>query len=331
MLDPHGLTNMELGLAYVDINSATEPFLLDLGVTALYNSVRWCNVQPQNHAEFNWSVYDFEFSEEQRLGITSVRSISHTPAWLARASEYSYWTSPPTEMRHWSEFIRKLVERYPGRTWTIWAEPDNYPPRESPNLVCFTGSAEEYGEMLKTAYAAAKNADPSCRIGVGGLVGATINGSFPYQVFDGQPENRLVFLETLIKKNFLQYADFVGLDSYGFGYGGVQNIRNGISLIRKMTRRKPMMILETGAKLTRTDKIDPEKYKHQYGHEPVTQETVAGLLLSVAKMASDFEIEKVFWLTLMDSDWGLINRRGGKHLAYPLFKQLKKHPSMVND
>lgn len=316
----------ELGLAYVDLNDETAAWLEDLNVKTIYNSLRWCNVQPNSMDHFNWSTYDFDFSLEKKYGIQSVRSLSHTPAWASKADTgYPVWTSPPNNMAAWANFIKELVKRYPGRTWTIWAEPDNYPPRESQDLICWTGSAADYGELLKTSYLIGKREDPSCTIGIGGLVGATINGSYPYAVFGKQNEDRFVFLEELSSKGYLSFCDFIGLDCYAFGYGGFQNIRHGIHRARGLSRRKTLWIMETGCKLTRTDKIDSETYKKEYGHEPVTQETSAGLLLHVYQVAQEYDIPRVFWLTLKQSDWGLVNRLGKKYLTYNAFKLLSKH------
>lgn len=317
---------MELGLAYVDLCLNSISFIKDLNVTDLYHSVRWCNVQPRSETEYSWATYDFEFQLEREYGLSSVRSISHTPQWaIDTKNDYPHWTNPP-DINHWINFITQLITRYPGRTWTIWAEPDNYPPRESKDLVCFTGTSEQYGEMLKTAYEIAKKIDPTCSIGMGGLVGATINGSFEYDVFAGQTEDRLVFLEDLAHKGYLKYCDFIGADSYAYGYGGIQNIKNGLSRIRKISRRKTIWILETGCKLTRTDKIDPILFKKKFGHETVTQETSAGLLFSMCKICEEFEIPKMFWVKLQDSDWGLVNRIGKKHLSYYMFKYLSLFP-----
>lgn len=317
---------MELGLAYVDLSPLAIEWLQDLNVFSLYNSVRWCNIQPQKD-KYIWDTYDFEFAEEKKYGLNSVRAISHSPLWAVQASSDEYWTHPPHDINDWVVFIKNLVNRYRGRTWTIWAEPDNYPPREDPKLICFTGTASQYGEMLKNAYKTAKKEDPSCTIGIGGLVGATINGSHQYDVFGGQKENRLVFLESLAENNYLQYADFIGADAYAFGYGGIQNVKQGLSSIRKISRRKKIIILEAGCKLTRTDKVNPQEYKKRFGHEAVTQETSAGLLFSMCKICEEFEIEKMFWVTLQDSDWGLVNRLENKHLTYFMFKYLSFFPS----
>lgn len=315
---------MELGISYVEINEERKEYLIDLGVKHIYNTIRWCNIQPRSADEFIWNSYDFEFEQEKSLGITGVRAISHTPVWAAQFDN-PYWTSPPKSLTDWCIFIKTLVLRYPGRTWTIWAEPDNYPPRESKDLICFTGTAESYAEMLESAYTTAKKWDPSCTIGIGGLLGVTINGSFPYAVFNDQKEDRLVFLEKLVDLGMMHFADMIGLDAYFFGYGGMQNIRQGISRIRKITKRKPMWILETGCKITPVDKIGHQNYKQQYGHEPVTQESAAGLMFSLCKLANEFDIKKIFWLTLQSSEWGLVNRLGRKHLTYHMFKMLNRY------
>lgn len=312
---------VELGLAYVDISDQTAEWLKDLRVRYLYSSLRWCNVQPRDPNNYVWTNYDVEFEKERTLGISSVRAITHTPAWASRNVEgYDYWRSPPCSLKEWELFIKELVIRYPGRTWTIWAEPDNYPPRDSPSFVCFTGTADDYAEMLRSAYIIAKKHDPSCSVGLGGLVGATLNGSYPYPIFEGHPEDRLVFLERLVELKCMRYCDFVGMDCYAYRYGGVKNVRNGISRIRKITRRKPLWVLETGCKIL---PMDNSVSNDRFGHEAVTQETHAGFLLFMYKLCEEFDVSRMYWLTLQCSSWGLVNRLGRRHLAYEMFRLLQ--------
>lgn len=81
---------------------------------------------------------------------------------------------------YWGYFVFKTVERYRGRVrfWEMWNEPDLKD--EHGNGVFWSGSREDYYQLLKVGYLAAKAADPSAVVLFGGLAYWTDPGFFPY-------------------------------------------------------------------------------------------------------------------------------------------------------
>jgi hypothetical protein len=68
----------------------------------------------------------------------------------------------------WANFVRMMVTRYKGRIrhWIIWNEPDL---QHGDDLgLVWAGSVEDYYQLLKVAYLAAKEVDPACKIHVTG-------------------------------------------------------------------------------------------------------------------------------------------------------------------
>lgn len=309
--------------------SVTEPrlkLMQDLGCTEFYSAVEWCNVH-KAPGQFFWSQLDKEFALEEEYGIKSIRTILHTPLWASGANKdqckYKPWSYPPRTLAYYARFCEALVKRYPGREWIMWGEADNAPPREDPKLIQWTGDIETYVEMAKQAYVAMKSADDNCKVGLTSLVAATLNGEYATVVENGQPLNRLPFFDKMLQMDMGEYCDFIPLDLYCWGYGGAKNFIAGIRNIKRIMAenkvKKPIYIVECGAKIT-----PPEgKMRQLLHHEVVNEETQAGFLLRAYKWATENKIEKLFWHTLKDSNWGIFNRLEKPHLSYYSFKAIK--------
>lgn len=314
---------MEVGVGYVQLNDETSTLLKDLEVRFLYNSLKWRNIEYKK-GTFDFSRYDQELNLEKKLGFNSVRYLGHTSLWASTApsnSPYPYWAYPPKDIEYWKRFIGKVVRRYPGREWSIWAEQDNTPPREDPSVVCFVGSPKDYFVLLKTAYEVAKNEDKRSRIGLGALVAGTLNGAFPTVVENGKPLNRLPFFEKLIELGSENYCDFVCADIFCYGYGGFRNFVEGIRKIRNLTK-KPIMITETGARISHPK--GQLKTNPAFHHEIVTPETQCGFLFNAYQVASEAEVECMFWTKLISSEWGLVSNNRRRHLSYYAFKAIRQ-------
>lgn len=110
-------------------------------------------------------------------GIRTVPTILLSPAWAARYP--GRFGSPPKKPGHYANFVRAMVRRYgpggsfwgerpdlayvPIRDWQIWNEPAlDYYWSDQP-------FARGYVRLLKRAYSAVKQADPSARVVLAGL------------------------------------------------------------------------------------------------------------------------------------------------------------------
>ncbi len=299
----------------------------ELGCSSFYSTIEWCNAHraPDN---FSWSYYDKEFELEEEFGITSIRAILHTPMWASGVDsdncKYQSIAYPPRTLEYYGRFCSTLVRRYPGREWVLWGEPDNHPPREDAKLIQWAGDAETYAKMIKYAYVEMKKADEHCVVGLGSLVGATLNGEFPTVVENGEPLNKLDFFETLLRLGIGEYCDFIPLDLYCYGYGGPRNFIIGIRKIKELMAKyhvkKPLYVVECGAKMTPPD----GKIAQTFHHQVVTEETQAGFLMHAYKWAKENKIEKMYWHTLKESNWGLVNRHNKKHVSWYSFKAILK-------
>ncbi len=118
-------------------------------------------------------------------GMRVIMMVQNTPCWASsaprsllracvpgRASRANSW--PPTEAAKFASFVAYLAQRYGPRLAAIeiWNEPDQA------NEAYFAGpnKAARYAAMLRAAYPAIKQADPSVSVLGGSLVGS--NGAF---------------------------------------------------------------------------------------------------------------------------------------------------------
>jgi hypothetical protein len=120
----------------------------------------WYRVEPEK-GRFVWN--DQEIDALRERGFLIFANLGHPPRWAGREGEKSWWGSPapPRDMSEWENYVFRTVEHYRARIqyWEVWNEPywKGF----------FTGTPEEYAELLKVAYRTIKRADPQAVV-VGG-------------------------------------------------------------------------------------------------------------------------------------------------------------------
>jgi len=316
---------MKVGVTSWSVDRNQLQLIKQLGCEELYSTVEWCNAHKAPDL-YNWSQYDSEFRLEQEFNLKSVRTILHTPLWASGVDpndcKFRPTSYPPRTLEYYGKFCGALVRRYPGREWILGGEVDNNWPREDPKVVQWAGDIETYVKMAKYAYVEMKKVDPKCTVGMSSLVSATLNGEFPTVVENGQPLSKLPVFDKMLELGMGEYSDFIPLDLYCYGYGGSKNFLAGIRKVKetmaKYHVKKPIYITECGAKITPSD----GKVAQTFHHEVVTEETQAGFLMHAYRWAKENKIEKFFWHTLQDSNWGLLNRFNKKHLAWYSFRSI---------
>ena len=123
----------------------------------------WRVVEPEK-GRFVWR--DAEIDDLRNRGFTILANLGHPPLWAGRPhpqdQDHGSWTSaPPRDIAEWENYVFKTVEHFRDRIrhWEVWNEP------------CwqgfFSGTPEEYAELLKVAYRAIKRADPQAVV-IGG-------------------------------------------------------------------------------------------------------------------------------------------------------------------
>jgi hypothetical protein len=151
------------------------------GVGWAREELSWANIEPGRKGSWNWGYFDKRIGQMAGAGYGIIGMLLTTPEWArvpdckARArgaATYEYWC-PPANVRDYSDFVWTIVERYDGdgvmdapgspriAAWQIWNEPS------AP--LTWPGTPAEYGHMLVEAYKAAKAADETATITLGGV------------------------------------------------------------------------------------------------------------------------------------------------------------------
>ncbi|HIE51245.1 MAG TPA: hypothetical protein EYP85_05760 [Armatimonadetes bacterium] len=200
------------------------------------NYVQWHWVEPEP-GQFRW--YDAEIGLLRRMGFALLGTLCRPPLWAGRPGEehrrYGDWTSsPPRSLEEFANYVRRTVEHYRHhiRVWEIWNEPYG--------AGFFSGTPEEYAEVLKVGYRACKEVDPEC----------TVLGLCAYP---GLPE----WIERVLRVVGTDYFDVLSYHTYftpgqvrepegGGDPPLVQDVQRMQELMREYGEEKPIWHTEGG-------------------------------------------------------------------------------------
>jgi hypothetical protein len=130
--------------------------------------LRWDVIQPASAADWKpANVPDPVIAGELAAGREVVAVLIGTPAWASVQGGRSSRDVP--DMFQWEAFARRVAQQYRGRIhhWIIWNEPDVWDENHPGST--WTGTVEDYYRLLKTAYLAIKDVDPTEKVYVAGL------------------------------------------------------------------------------------------------------------------------------------------------------------------
>jgi hypothetical protein len=205
----------------VNSGSALMPLWAAAGVRWVRaNQFAWRKVEPRP-GQFDFSAADATVDAADRMGMQTFAVVHQSPVWAARHGRAS---DPPKDFAAWGRYIETLVRRYRDRVhvWEIWNEPDI--------AEFWTGSAEDYVTLLRTAYAAAKRADPHCLVMSAGP--------------DGSGED---FLQRIVRLGVTNYCDLVGFHPYGDLPDGPQRRMRAVwRILNHYHVKKPVWATEIG-------------------------------------------------------------------------------------
>lgn len=180
----------------------------------------WANCEAQPGVR-DYSAAETGLASAEREGLAVVGMINGNPGWATTSGSR---LAPPKDWTAWERHVEQVVARFRDRVhvWEIWNEPDIEE--------FWTGSAEEYVELLKHAYAGAKRADPGCLVMSAGL--------------DGSGE---VFLNRILGLGAGEYCDLIGAHPYA-GSSSLAAYR--LRLMRRILTfhhlAKPLWVTEVG-------------------------------------------------------------------------------------
>jgi hypothetical protein len=139
--------------------------LQSLGVQNVRIQLPWAGVQLFGPDAYDWRAVDMAVDAAQKRNMGVLAVLSATPWWAGQP----YLSGQPDSPEAYAKFVGTVADRYKGRisAYEIWNEP---------NARIFLDPVDPaaYTELLKVAYPAIKNADPSAIV-VAGAVAAILN------------------------------------------------------------------------------------------------------------------------------------------------------------
>lgn len=221
---------------------------------------------------FDWKGADAEVNTgTSGEGVDLLPIFGYTPKWASSGpnGETGY---PPKDLRDWSDFVYRMVDRYKHNVkyWEVWNEPD---------IGFWSGTIQQYADLLKSACVAAKKADPECRIVFGGTAGVN-----------------LPFIERVYQNGGKYYFDVMAVHPYQWGdtfndewFAG--QLRDLYRLMRKYgDGHKEIWLTEFG---------------WSSGDKNITEDVQARLLAQcfiTSLTLPDANVTKAFWFSV--KDWG---------------------------
>jgi hypothetical protein len=232
--------------AMADLNAGWERLILP-----------WDQIQPDGPddvSRLGITISDGQLQSELDRGVHVVGLLEFTPGW-AQANPDAGRRSPPRNLglpfddpdNYWGHFVSMTVGHYAGRIddWVIWNEPD-FRPGDPGAGGSFTwlGSEEEFAQLLKVGYLAAKRANPKATVSFPGT-------SYWVDLLSDRAQFYERAMDILsrdpdaVGSNF--YHDVVALNLYR----APDDIYRVYSLIKQIQKRfgvdKPVWLTETNA------------------------------------------------------------------------------------
>jgi len=129
------------------------------GVTCVRFDFLWQDMEPQEGV-WSFGKYDYlvDLLTQNQIRILGV--LSYSTSWSG-----DDWNYPPYDNATFVNYASRVISRYKDKVkyWEIWNEPD------STTYWKVRDEMKGYTRLLKEVYTAAKRADPSCKIVLGGL------------------------------------------------------------------------------------------------------------------------------------------------------------------
>ncbi len=203
----------------------------------------WEEAEPRK-GQFDWTKFDDMVSRFENHHMQVIARLDRPPNWTKKDARFKQ--GPPDNLNDFGDFVFAFVTRYGARVRDIqiWNEPNLWdewggrPP-----------DAARYLELLKVAYARAKQANPSVRV-LSAPLAPTLEES-PFAISD------LTYLEQLYRLGAQDYFDILSANAFGQELppddppqAGVLNFAR-VALLRRLMEkygdaRKPVWINEYG-------------------------------------------------------------------------------------
>lgn len=196
----------------------TAAMLRDAGVTNARQSFSWCELETEGRGVYwdrpnnkpSWQKYDQIVDILAASGVRVTARLDNAPTWSRTGNTENIpgncQKGPPTDLNAYADFVRAFTAHYRGKLAAvqIWNEP---------NLgVEWAGeplNAVRYTDMLRRAYAAAKQGDPDVTVVTAAL--APTKAESPVGISD------LTYYEQMYQAGAKGAFDVLAVNVYGLG------------------------------------------------------------------------------------------------------------------
>src|SRR5438270_4809705 len=289
----------------------------------------WQLIQPNGPSDWALDSYLDQARLRSTLsaGMPVVGVVQGTPGWAA-GDFHDGASGVPTGLDYpvddprntFGQFMLHLARTYKGRitTWIVWNEPD-FLPGESGTWWTWSGNTADFYRLLKTAYRAIKQVDPSATV------------VFPATTyFADAVHGRELFLGRVLQdasKDREAAANGYFFDAVGVNlYCSLDAIYRvyGVyaSILAQYQLHKPLWLTETNCPVY-NDATTPEPASGR-----ITTDEQAAFLIEAIALARAAGYQRIGWYTMLDHDassgivdrWGLLRADATPRPAYLAFE-----------
>ena len=320
------------------LSAANVLALKRLGVGQIRVFLRWYKIQPHEDQPPDWRLMDRIVNVAQQSNINVLPAVVGTPDWAVdptamadRGQGKRGGLAPLHTMRPDSQkfaaFLKLLVNRYKDRIdeWSIWNEPNAL---SSLNQ----RSVKDYAMIVRTAYAAIKQADPNATLAMAGLSGVKPDYLSQLTRLDASSSIEVVCVHPYRYPDAIPESDFPKI---GVGYGR-QNLLKDFADLKQVMSRMPDTV---SGKAIRPIWVTEGGYNTLPGfppklHQAVPIKTQAQLLVRTMALANVGGVSRYYWWRLFDTygaNMGILGNQAVGHQPKPAYVALAVFERMAGD
>lgn len=294
--------------AQLDVSKSRERMLTalnSLGVSWVRTTAIWERFEPKPE-QFDWKWFDGLVADAERHRIKLMVTVLAISPWGSTQLPSNYHRQgyqnvyPPRDLKPYDGFIRALAGRYQGKeiAWQIENEVNSIG-------TFWAGTRAEYLVLLRTAYAAAHEADPACVVLPAGLA-----SPWPHtDRIEFRLERHKEWLDAILDSGAFDAIDMHNYQvpeenpvSKAFGISFEKYIETYQAWMKAKNAGVPLWISETGAS---SAPIEIESGRYSF-----TPEQQARDLERIYAGARARHVAHVFWLRLIDHEEGPFSHVG---------------------
>jgi len=180
-----------------------------LGLNWFKQQVRWADVETERGV-YDWSKMDLVMPSAARFNLSVMITVLDTPEWAREPGADLTKVGPPANYDDYVNFVRAILQRYPGQIQAIEVWNEQNIDREWSSSKGL--KATDYIDLLRRTYRAVKELSPGTIVVSGALAPTGFN--------DGVGAwDDFVYMDQMIAAGLLDVTDCVGAHHNGYNIG----------------------------------------------------------------------------------------------------------------